>query len=106
MNLRFDPSTILLYIAASVERYLRCHTSGCTSPIPRNEGMPELSSYRGSRACRQLDGAPPNSYVLPQHTNIIEVLSHAKNGYSRRPMGSYQRYTPRSGWSCWSHGAE
>src|SRR4051794_40220738 len=42
MNLRFDPSTILLYIAASVERYLRCHTSGCTSPIPRNEGMPEL----------------------------------------------------------------
>src|SRR3954468_247433 len=41
MNLRFDPSTILLYIAASVERYLRCHTSGSTSPIPRNEGMPE-----------------------------------------------------------------
>jgi hypothetical protein len=41
MNLRFDPSIILLYIAASIERYLRCHTSGCTSPIPRNEGMPE-----------------------------------------------------------------
>src|SRR3954447_9681830 len=47
MNLRFDPSIILLYIAASVERYLGCHTSGSTSPIPRNEGMPEIRPITG-----------------------------------------------------------
>src|SRR4051812_48740367 len=74
MNLRFDPSIILLYIAASVERYLRCHTSGCTSPIPRNEGMPEVCY-----AANELGGIHYNSKRLPsqEERHAFHLLTEA-----------------------------
>src|SRR5687768_15116592 len=92
MNLRFDPSIILLYIAASVERYLRCHTSGSTSPIPRNEGMPE-----------QYDRSIPSD-----SKGLASAHARGFSEHPRRPKTAPASVPPEMYLQCWNrhHGPD
>src|SRR3954466_13798407 len=42
---------------------------------------------------------------MAQYCCFIEAMSHVERWYTRRPMGSNQRFAAGSYWTCWSNGA-